>query len=356
MPSFKNILRSLKLGLFLALVLFLPVLNAQQYLIKESQNPSEKVIRAAIDIGSGATKLRVAEVNLKTHKIERILVNESFTVQYQEQLAKSPNNTFDEEVMKTGIEAIRKSAEIAKNHQAQKVIAVATASFRKAANSLDLIDKIYTETGVRVYVIDQDLEGKLAFNAVLSQGNYNPKDLVVWDIGGGSLQLTSMDEQGGYKIYRGEIASIHFKNMMIQEIQKKSIHQVTTPNPIATHEIHKGIDKSKEIAENVDKIFKERMQKPNTQVVGVGNIFAYGIYPAVGKKSPFKQQELTQALFNMANKDDLQVGGGDYANVQVSNTILILGYMRALNLHQMDVLDVNNADGAMLYPEFWAAN
>jgi exopolyphosphatase / guanosine-5'-triphosphate,3'-diphosphate pyrophosphatase len=313
----------------------------------------EKVVRAAIDIGSGATKLRVADVNLKTHKIEKILVNESFPVQYQENLAKSPNNTFDDQVMQTGIEAIRKSAEIAKQYHAQKIIAVATASFRKAANSQALIDKIYNETGVKVYVIDQDLEGKLAFNAVLSQGNYDPLKLIVWDIGGGSLQLTTFNPKGDYHIFRGDIASIQFKNRVIQEIQHKDINKTNTPNPMTEPEIKQGIAMAREDAQKVDHIFKDRVSRPDTQMVGVGNIFAYGIYPICGNKSPYTVQELNQATLGLANKDDQQVGGGDYANVQVTNAILVLGYMEQLNIPKMDILDINNADGALLYQDFW---
>lgn len=56
---------------------------------------------------------------------------------------------------------------------------------------------------------------------------------------------------------------------------------------------------------------------------------------------------------NFANKDDQQVGGGDYANVQVTNAILVLGYMQTLNINQMEALDINNADGALLYADFW---
>lgn len=317
------------------------------------QVAKEKVVRAAIDIGSGATKLRVAEINLRTHKIEKILVNESFPVQYQEQLTKSPNNTFDEQVMQTGIDAMKKSAEIAAKYHAEKVIAVATASFRKAANSQEFIDRIYKETGVRVYVIDQDLEGRLAFSAVLAQGVYDPKNLVVWDIGGGSLQLTALNDQGNFEIYRGEIASIHFKNMMINDIQHKDTNRVSTPNPMTPQEIQQGIFKAREIAQKVDNIFKDRLNRPNTQVVGVGNIFAYGIYPSVGKKSLFTQQELSQAIINMANKNDADLGGGDYANVHLSNAILVLGYMQGLGIQQMHILDINNADGALLYADFW---
>ncbi len=323
------------------------------YLVPTPTRAPEEVVRAAIDIGSGATKLRVAEVNLRTHKIDRILINESFPVQYQEHLSKSPNNTFDDEVMQTGIDAIKKSEQIASQYHPQKIIAVATASFRKAANSQAFIDKIFKTTGVRVYVIDQELEGKLAFNAVLSQEEGDPSNLVVWDIGGGSLQLTALNQQGGYLIYRGDIASIQFKNMVIEDIQHKNSNQVSTPNPMTASEIQQGVVKAREIAQKVDQVFKERIRQPNAHLVGVGNIFAYGIYPKVDKKSPFSQQDLSQATFGLANKTDQQLGGGDYANVQLTNAILVLGYMQALNIPQMAVLDINNADGALIYPDFW---
>lgn len=373
MPTIKNLIFSLKALIFLFIFAFLPLQAHEQYtsacecesyLAPEQEAPfivpppllkppTQEVVRAAIDIGSGATKLRVALVNLKTHKIDKILVNESFPVQYQEQLSKSANGAFDAQVMQTGLEAIKKSEQIAEKYHPQKIIAVATASFRKAANSQSFIDKIYQETGVRVYVIDQELEGKLAFNAVLAQGHYNPYNLIVWDIGGGSLQLTALDPQGRFNIYRGEVASIQFKNSVIQDIQHKDPNQVTTPNPLSPNEIQQAVVKAREVAQSVDSLFKDRIHQPDTQVVGVGNIFAYTIYPVVGKKSPYTQQDLYRATMNMANQDDQQLGGGDYANVQATNAILVLGYMQALNIHQMQALDINNADGALLYSEFW---
>src|ERR1700722_7932391 len=138
------------------------------------------VVRAALDIGSGATKLKVAEVNLKTQKIEKVLVNTSFPVQYQEELEKSTDGAFNETVMNTGIDALKKSSEIAHKYGADKVVAVATASFRKATNVNSFIDRIYKETGVQVHIIDQKLEGILGFEAVASQVEGDPKNIVVW--------------------------------------------------------------------------------------------------------------------------------------------------------------------------------
>ncbi|MBU3745551.1 MAG: hypothetical protein FGM61_13575 [Sediminibacterium sp.] len=68
------------------------------YYAKGVQKNKDVVVRAAIDIGSGATKLKVAEIDLKNQKIKNILVNESFSVQYQDELEKSPDNNFDEAV------------------------------------------------------------------------------------------------------------------------------------------------------------------------------------------------------------------------------------------------------------------
>lgn len=312
-----------------------------------------ETVRAAIDIGSGATKLRVAEVNIKDHKIDRILVNESFPVHYQEHLMKSGNNTFDDQVMQQGIDAIKKGVALAKQNHAERVIAVATASFRKAANADAFIERIYKETGVPVFIIDQDLEGILAYNAVLTLGKYDPPKLIVWDIGGGSLQLIATDNQGRHAVFRGNLASIPFKNMIIQSIQRKDILQNLTPNPMSVSDIEQAISRARETAGKVDQLYKDLIGQSDVKVVGVGNIFAYGIYPMVGKKSPFTQEELHKALLNLANKNDQEVGGGDYANVQVSNAALVLGYMQGLGIQQMEALDVNNADEAMLYNEFW---
>src|ERR1700722_2180174 len=64
-------------------------------------------IRAALDIGSGATKLRVAEVDLENNRIVKVLESKSFTTPYQEKLSKSSDGLFDEEVMKIGLNALK---------------------------------------------------------------------------------------------------------------------------------------------------------------------------------------------------------------------------------------------------------
>lgn len=310
-----------------------------------------KVVRAAIDIGSGATKLRVAEIDLKTQKIVNVLESKSFAVPFQEQLSKSNEELFDRQVMDQGIEALQQSVAIAKKYHAEQVIAIATAAFRKAHNSDDYIAEIYNKTGVRVYVIDQHLEGELAFQAVSAQFNYDPAKLVVWDIGGGSLQLTTVDNEGKYEIYRSLDASIPLKNYVISEIKKEDIRSASTPNPLNMEQLLKTQFHAIRLAQKVDQVFKDKIQNPSTEVVGVGNIFGYQIKDIAGGKT-ITQEQMIAAVVDLAHKSDEHIGG-EYANVYVTNAILVLGFMEGLSISNMHVADINPADGAFFYKPFW---
>jgi len=318
------------------------------------QEKKETVIRAALDIGSGATKLKVAEVNLKTQKIEKILANESFSVQYQEELEKSPDGTFTPKVMEEGIEALKKCKEIALRHGADKVVGIATASFRKAGNADSFAQKIENETGVSIYIIDQELEGILGFNATAAHLAEEPQDVIAWDIGGGSYQFSALDENKNIVVHRGLDASIPFKNRVIKQIKKSDPARVSTPNPLSRAEMEKAEEAARLLSEKVDHLFKQKIAHPNAKIVGIGNIFAYGIHPLVGKKHSFTQKELEERVQSLQGKTDEELGAGPYANVAVTNPMLILGFMQKLGIEEMEIADINNADGALVHAPFWA--
>jgi len=318
-----------------------------------SKKDGSRVVRAALDIGSGATKLKVAEIDLKTNKIEKVLANESYSVQYQEALEKSSDQNFDEETMKTGIAALQKSVEVAKSYNADKVVAVATASFRKGKNVQEFIDRIWRETGVKVHIIDQNLEGILGFQAAAAQMDADPKSVVIWDIGGGSYQFSTLDEKGNIAVHRGIEASIPFKNHVIKSIQKKDPSSIGTPNPLKKEEMLQAKSHAWKISEKVDALFRKKINAPDTHVVGIGNIFAYRIHPLVGKKSTFTQKELHEQVQGLAGMTDKDLGGGEYVKVAVTDPVMILGFMEKLGIEKMEIADVNNADGALLYSAFW---
>lgn len=316
-----------------------------------SQSPTT-VVRAAIDIGSGATKLRVAEVDLKSQKIVKILESQNYTVPYQEQLANDKDGNFNSQVMDQGINALQQAKEVAQKYQAEKVIAVATAAFRKAKNVDSYIEQIKEKTGIEVNVIDQHLEGELAFKAVVSQFGIDPSKLIVWDIGGGSYQLTTVDNEGKYDIYRGHDASVPFKNHVIEKIKKQDPQLVSTPNPHTTEELLKAQLQAVKLTNKIDTLFKEKIQHPSTQIVGVGNILGMHV-PKMIKDDMATLDQMIGAVANLVDKSDADVGGGDFANVYVTNSILVAGFMAGLNIQKMHLADINPADGAFFYDPFW---
>ncbi len=194
---------------------------------------SKGEIRAALDIGSGATNLKIAKVDPQTDKIVTQIFEKSIPVPYQKHLEQSSNTTFDQEVRDQGIRAIKALKEIAETYQVKKIVAVATAAFRKATNAEQFAHEIEQQTGVQVRIINQDEEGILAFRGALAVTSIQPQQAVVWDIGGGSMQLTTLSNEGTYLVEKGKTASIPFKNDVIQKIEHKDLKATPSPNPLS---------------------------------------------------------------------------------------------------------------------------
>lgn len=344
----------MKKSLAIVLVL-LVILFAVGSVIYYTQQVNQTEIRAAIDIGSGATKLKVAEVDLKLNKIAKVIFEQEIAVPYQRELEHSADHTFSKELMEQGVESIQVLKQSAMQQGAKKVVAVATAAFRKAKNADDFVVKVYDQTGVEINIINQNLEGILAFNAVLSKVATPEDRILVWDVGGGSLQLTVIHSKEGYFVGKGTTASNPFKRDVIAHIQNKDPSEVKTPNPLTSQDMEKAVQHAEELAKTAtDSHIKEKIQDPNTVVYGVGSLFYIGIRKTIND-STATQENLSTAVTKFENMDDEEVGEGDkgHADVRVTNALLILGYMKALNIKKVHIMDINIADGAMVYPEFW---
>lgn len=316
------------------------------------QNPTE--VRAAIDIGSGATKMKIAAVDLKTHKIASVIFETQIAVPFQTALSRSSDDTFSPEIMAEGIQAMHQFKKIAQEHQVSKVVAVATAAFRQAKNGQDYAATITEETGIEVYVIDQEEEGILAFNAAMANTHIDPSQAIVWDIGGGSQQLTLIDTENQYYVCKGDLASISFRDHIIESLQGNDIQTTTTPNPIAPPVAEQAIDYATfVVGQNIDPSIQEKMRAPKTTVFAVGSLFGYGIKSLAGNEPVITQELLQQAIDTVIGLSDTELQGGDFANVTVSNALLVLGTMKALGIDKIVIQDVNNADGALVHACFY---
>ncbi len=308
-------------------------------------------IRAAIDIGSGATNLKVAEVDPQTNILLVQLYEKSIPVPYQKHLEQSTNETFDKQVMDQGIHAIKELKQAADQYHVKKVIAVATAAFRKAKNGEEFAREISKETGVQVRVINQDEEGILAFRAALALTRFNPNETLTWDIGGGSMQLTTLSN-GAYVVEKGKTASIPFKNDVIEKIEHRDLKMIQTPNPMTLMQMKEAAEYAAKLSQETHPSIKEKINHPKTHILAVGSLFNYGIKPLVGSNE-VKAKELDKKVMQLAGKTDAELTGGSLAEVAVTNPLLVLGFMQGLHMDHVEVISVNNADGALAYPAYW---
>ncbi len=313
---------------------------------------SKGEIRAAMDIGSGATNLKVAKVDPKTDKIIAILFEKTIPVAYQKHLEQSSNNTLDQEIMGQGIQTIKALKEMADSFHVKKVVAVATAAFRQAANAEQFAREIKQQTGVEVRIINQDEEGILAFRGAVALTSVEPQAAIVWDIGGGSMQLTTLSDEGTYLVEKGKTASIPFKNAVIEQIQHKDLQGTHTPNPMTKEEMQAAIGYASKLAQETSPFIKDKLLKPKAQVIGVGNLFNKAVTPLV-KSQVIHQDKLETAVMNLEGKTDSDFPKGSVADVAVTNPLLVLGYMKGLAMQQVEVIDINNADGALTYAPYW---
>jgi exopolyphosphatase/pppGpp-phosphohydrolase len=133
----------------------------------EAQNVH--VIRAAIDVGSGGPKLRIAEVNLTTRKIVKMMHVKQYPVIFQESLTRGGAKVLSAEIMLKGIDAIKDAIILAKSYGATEVVIIGTSVFRNAVNGELFASMIRRETDLQVHILDQNLEGRLSFHSVLAK-------------------------------------------------------------------------------------------------------------------------------------------------------------------------------------------
>jgi exopolyphosphatase/guanosine-5'-triphosphate,3'-diphosphate pyrophosphatase len=338
--------------LTLIILLFLGILLIVYWIPVNHPFFSQGEIRAAIDIGSESTSLKVAKVDPKTNQILIQLYEKTIFVPYQKHYELSPDQTFDHQVMNQGMLSIKTLKELANSYHVKKIIAVATGAFRKAKNGEQFVKEIEQNTGVQVRILTSNEEGILGFRGALAVTSIQPEHIISWDIGGASMQFTTLTKEGNYVVDKGKSASIPFKDTVIEQIEHKDIKTSHSPNPMTKEEIEAAIRYIASLTQDANQFIRDKIQDPETQILGIGDLFKYGVRPLFNQ-SIIQQQALEKMVLQMAGKTDAELPGGSFAKVAVTNPLLVLGYMKALRIRQVEVVDTDVANGVLTYPSYW---
>jgi exopolyphosphatase/guanosine-5'-triphosphate,3'-diphosphate pyrophosphatase len=304
--------------------------------------------RAAFDIGSGSTKMTVARVNRCKGEIEEILFEDQSAVAYKQDLY-SNNNTFSDATIKKGIYELSELKATAVDLGATEFSALATEAFRTAKNGKDTLDQLEDKTDIEINVITQELEAKYGYlGAKIKHPFMNEDKIVVWDIGGGSMQMTYVDN-GKYHHYLGKLASVSFKEKVLEQYYSSS---KKSPNPLGKSKSKRALGLSRFFAHgNVPDDMKKYLE--TARVFGIGGVHYYSIRKQALKKGHiYNQPQLRIALRKRSKLTDRQIGGR-YAATDVTNIALVLGFMEALGIRKVETLKVNMSHGLFLDETQW---
>jgi exopolyphosphatase / guanosine-5'-triphosphate,3'-diphosphate pyrophosphatase len=160
---------------------------------------------AAIDIGSNSLKLAIVEA----------AASDSFTIISQDRervrLGHDTlrNKFLSDEAIALSIDAVARFKSISETREADEIIAVATASVREARNAAQFVREVEKATGVHVEILPSMEEARLIGVAVTQFfGKENEDTLINIDIGGGSTEISLMEDGEPKKLFSMKLGAV----------------------------------------------------------------------------------------------------------------------------------------------------
>ena len=137
-------------------------------------------------------------------------------------------------VSQTGSDALVKfvlsSVDLAEDKGCLQIQAFATSAVRDAANADDVLAEVQRETGVTLTVLDGGDEARLTFLAVRRWRGWSAGRILMFDIGGGSLEIAlGLDENpdvalslplGAARLTREWLADGHTKRSRVRDLRR----------------------------------------------------------------------------------------------------------------------------------------
>ena len=333
---------------------------------------SEKVVRAAIDFGSGAAKIQAAFVDTKENRV----IGESFLAKYTplgltEDVA-SHGGYISEEMAAKALKVLREFKEEAleaARREGDFVVhfaAVATDVFRKAHNGAVLLSLFEDQLGIHFQIVPQEEEGKLGFlTAKTLYQEIEEASLLAWDSGNGSFQMTIKMGQS-YKIYQGPLGHGTVRVLLSQGIRNKPVLQADeSGNPILCEEAVMLRQKIKNLLPPIPEWLQEKLDAEDLVVATYGDgesIFALaaqslayinGNYEPV-RHAQFSFRDLERVIEVYIEKGDEVLRGAGLHGKTVTSALHLSALMEYFGVQKIYFQrSIGNTPGMLIDPFLW---
>lgn len=160
---------------------------------------------AAIDLGSNSFHLIVVEINPVTQSF-KILDKLRETVRFN--TFERPNKDLSKTEMKKAFETLTRFKKIAEGHNVSEIFASATSAVREASNGKEWLVSVREKLGIDAHPISGVEEARLIYLGVLSSLELKGRRVAIVDIGGGSTELITGDEQSIYHLSSSKVGAV----------------------------------------------------------------------------------------------------------------------------------------------------
>ncbi|WP_179951940.1 hypothetical protein [Klebsiella indica] len=142
----------------------------------------------------------------------------------------------------------------------------------------------------------------------------------------------------------GKLASVTLKNYIIGVAKVRDVHQVTSPNPIASYRDAALRFVRFYAINDISPAIKQALT--TRKVIGIGGVHNY----SVGAQLHMKMYDIaSQQKFSASQvwKGDSELRG-EYRDTDVSNLLLVQGFMEALNIPAVTIVKANLVQGLLV--------
>ena len=140
-----------------------------------------------LDVGSNTVHLLVVDAHRGAHPTPQH--DERSVLRLSEHVG--DDDVLSKEGEKALLKAVQSACDRAEKLDCDELMALVTSAIREAENGLEVLDRIRGRTGVDLQVLTGEEEARLTFLAVRRWFGWSAGQLLVLDIGGGSLELAS---------------------------------------------------------------------------------------------------------------------------------------------------------------------
>jgi len=306
-------------------------------------------IRAAFDVGSGATKLTVG-------KIEKGKLSVLFSEQTEILVGSNLKASLDQKIPRHICDQLQSQLlqykDLAiKQHNATEFACICTAAFRLAKNGAETLSQLETKLGFPFQLISQELEGELGFQTAVAVSGLNSDSIISWDSGGSSFQIVAKGDDG-LNVLEGPVGSSSCAELLAKirgvPYEAKSLNPVSIEeySALKNHLIN-------DVLESTPDWLGEKL-KSGCEIIGFGGetcLFRYPWY--MNQTMQFTLEDIPDLVERSVGRTDGELNVPQ-PQFLVQKFALMSAVMEKYGFQHIKYFESNgNTEGMLLCPQLW---